>query len=164
MEGFDREAGGELFGETYVVANVGQASRARLESIKRVALDTRPDERFQAAAIGDVDADREQIREVLCDPNIFEKADRGLRVELDQNIDVAGALALATRDGAKQRRVANPAPVQFRLVSPQRGDDLFPINAGVRPRPMLFLTHRGSLFVTRGLDPRVHGLPGQARQ
>src|SRR5689334_17395150 len=55
-----------------------RASRARLESIKRVALHTRSDERLQAAAIGDVDADREQIREVLRDPDIFEKADGGL--------------------------------------------------------------------------------------
>ena len=45
-----------------------------------------------------LDADREQIREVLRDPNIFEKADGGLGVELDQNIDVARALALAARE------------------------------------------------------------------
>jgi hypothetical protein len=115
-------------------------------SIKRVALDTRPDERLQAASIGDVDADREQIREVSRDPDIFEKANGSLGVDLDQNIDVARALALVARDRAEQRRVTNPAPAQFRFVSAQRANDLFSINARERPRPMLNLTHIGSFI------------------
>ena len=53
------------------------------------------------------------------------------------------ALALPARDGAEQCGVANPAPVQFRLVSAQRGDDLFSINADAHPRPTPNLTHRG---------------------
>jgi hypothetical protein len=123
-------------------------ARTLLKSIKRVSLDTRSDERFQAASVGDVDADREQIREVLRDPDVIEKTDGGLGVELDQNIDVARALALASRDRAEQRRVTNPSPSEFLLVSAQRGDDLFSINAGARPRSILNLTHRGS-FIRR---------------
>src|SRR5271157_738828 len=42
--------------------------------------------------------------------------------------------------------MANPAPVQLRLVSPQRGDDLLPVGAGARPRLLLNLTHRSSVF------------------
>jgi hypothetical protein len=56
--------------------------------------------------------------------------------------------------------VTNPEPVQLHFVSPQRGDDLFSINAAARPRLMLNLTHRGSFI----RHPRVHGLPGQTRQ
>src|SRR5712691_8080396 len=77
------------------------ASRAQLESIKRVAFDARPDERLQAAAVGDVNADREQVSEVLRNPDVFEKPDGRLRVELNQNIDVARTLALITCDGAE---------------------------------------------------------------
>ena len=137
-----------------------RASRARLESIKRVALDVRSDERFQAASIGDVDTDREQSREVVSDPNIFEEANRGPGVKLDQNIDVARACGLAARERAEQRRMANPTAVQLRLVSAQRGDDLFPIDAGARPTPVLNLTHRGSFFChpqTRPADPLIAG-------
>jgi|SRR6516164_8647855 len=77
-------------------------SRARLESIKRVALDISPHERLKAAAVGYFDTARKEVREILCNPNVFEKADRRLRAQLDQNIDIAGALALTTRDGAGQ--------------------------------------------------------------
>src|SRR5271166_491135 len=127
------------------------------KSIKRVALDTRPDERLQAAAVGDIDADREQIGEVLRDPDIFEKADEGLWVELDQNINIARALALAACERAEQSRVTNPAQAQFRLVGAQRGNDLFSINA---PRLMLNLTHR-EWFIhhprAQPADPRIAG-------
>jgi hypothetical protein len=78
-------------------------------------------------------------------PTYSKNPDGRLRVELNQNIDVTRTFALAARNGAEQRRVTNPAPVQLRLMSPQRGDDLFPINAGVRPRLMLNLPHRGAL-------------------
>ena len=40
----------------------------------------------------------------------FEKANGGLRVELDQDIDVARALALTACDGTEQLRVTNLAP------------------------------------------------------
>jgi hypothetical protein len=67
------------------------------------------------------------------------RPDGGLRVKLDQDIDVARALAVATRDETEQRGVANPAPMQFGLVSAQRGDDSFPVDAsslaGLMPDP-----------------------------
>jgi hypothetical protein len=53
------------------------------------------------------------------DPDVFEKPDRCLRVQPDQNIDIACALALAAPDAAKQDRVTNPAPVQLCLMSSQ---------------------------------------------
>src|SRR5215470_17710641 len=102
------------------------ASRARLESINRVALDCRPDERLQTAAVGDIDPDREQVREVLRNPDILEKPDRRLRVRLDQDVDVARARARASRNRAEQPRLANPAPAQLSLVSAQRRDEPFP--------------------------------------
>src|SRR5215472_12354691 len=81
------------------------ASRVRSESINRVALDCRPDERLQTAAVGDIDPDREQVREVLRNPDILEKPDRRLRVQLDQDVDVARALR---RLGARRRQLPVP--------------------------------------------------------
>src|SRR6516162_7912584 len=69
----------------------------------------------------------------ICNPDIFKEPDRRLRIQLDQDVDVAGALGLAAGDRAEQRRVANPAPVQLRLVGAQRGDDPFPVDAPIRP-------------------------------
>jgi hypothetical protein len=79
----------------------------------RVALDIQSGERLQAAPVSDVDANREQILNVLGNPDIFEKPDRRLGVQLDQNIDIAPAGALPAREGAEQRRVTNPASAQF---------------------------------------------------
>lgn len=59
-------------------------SRARLESIKRVALDISPHERLKAAAVGYFDTARKEVREILCNPNVFEEADRRLRAQLDK--------------------------------------------------------------------------------
>jgi hypothetical protein len=122
-------------------------SRARLESIKRVALDISPHERLKAAAVGYFDAARKEVREILCNPNVFEEADRRLWVQLDQNIDIAGALALTTRDGAEQRRVTNTVSVQLRLVSPRR--------AMIRSRSMRVcrLASRRSFFIVVDLRP-----------
>ena len=128
--------------------------RPRLESIKRVALDIRPDERLQTATVGDVNADRKQVREILCNPDIFEKADGRLRVELDQNTYVARALGLATRDRAEQRRVTNPAgavPLGERatwkrsLLDPCRR----PPDADAEPRSSSFI-HSSPAGSTRG--------------
>ena len=77
--GFERfRVGGSI--DRHLDSSAGRVS-VSLESIKRVALDARPDERLQAAAVGDIDTSREQIREVLRNPDIFEKPDRRLRVE-----------------------------------------------------------------------------------
>jgi hypothetical protein len=80
---------------------------ALLESIKRVALGTRSDERLQAAAVGDVDAHREQIREVLRDPETFEETDRAWR---SSSIKISMSLvrSLLPRERAKQRSLTNP--------------------------------------------------------
>jgi hypothetical protein len=53
--------------------------------------------------------------------------------------------------------------VQLRLVSPQRGDNRFPVDAAGLARycPSLIVVR---LFVTRGLDPRVHRLRTKSRQ
>jgi hypothetical protein len=48
--------------------------------MESVALDARPGERLKAAAVGDIDADREQIGGVLRDPDVFENADGRLGV------------------------------------------------------------------------------------
>jgi len=44
-----------------------------------VAPDSCSDERLQAAAVGDVDTDREQVREVLPNPDILEQPDSAHR-------------------------------------------------------------------------------------
>ena len=97
-----------MFSRMSVSASRVRLGRVRLESINCVALDVRPDERLQTAAVGDIDTDREEARDVLRNPNIFEKPDWRLRGELDQNIDIARALALGTRDGANNAAWRTP--------------------------------------------------------
>ena len=96
-----------------------------------IVRDTRPDERLQAAAVRDIDADREQVREVLRNPDVFEKPDGRLWVKLDQNIDIATALAVP-RAEPNNAAWPNPRPPQLGLVSSQFGDDLSPIDAVIR--------------------------------
>ena len=92
------------------------ASCARLESINRVALGTRPNDRFQAASIGDVDTCREQVAEILRDADVFEDIDRRGGIELDHDVDVAAPFRLAASDRPKKSRMPNAAPAQFCLV------------------------------------------------
>jgi hypothetical protein len=117
------------------------ASRARLESINRVALDRRPDEGLQPPAVGDIDPGGEQAREVLSN---LDKSKRPTSAWRSNSIKISMSLTRlrSARDGAEQRCVAHPAPTQFGLVSEQHGHDLFSISAGARPGLTLKLTHR----------------------
>src|SRR5258708_37315727 len=112
------------------------ASRARLESINRVALGTRSDDRFQAVLIRDIDMRREEVAEILRDADIFEDTNRRPRVEFDHDVDVATALRLAAGNRAEKSRMPNTAPPQLCLVRLQRGDDPFPNRPIVTPNSM----------------------------
>src|SRR5712691_12610745 len=95
------------------------ASRPRLESIDRVPLGAGPDLRLQAAAIGYIDASREDAGDVLDDRDILEEADLRFGSELDHYIDIALRRCLSTRDRTEQGRMPHTPPAQLLLMRAQ---------------------------------------------
>jgi hypothetical protein len=60
---------------------------------------------FQMAMVGDVDRAREQVLKVLGDIDVFPQSNRGLRRDIDQNVNVAVGAMVAARVRAEQRRM-----------------------------------------------------------
>jgi hypothetical protein len=88
-----------------IVSNIDSASRALLESIHSFSLGGGPNVGFQMAMVGDVDRAREQVLKVLGDIDVFPQSNRGLRRDIDQNVNVAVGAMVAARVRAEQRRM-----------------------------------------------------------
>src|ERR1700683_5202611 len=106
------------------------ASRALLESIHSFSLGGGPNVGFQMAMVGDVDRAREQVLKVLGNIHVFPQSNRGLRRDIDQNVNVAVGAMVAARVRAEQRRMRDATRAQRDLVLPQFGDDFLAVHNG----------------------------------
>src|SRR5579864_2951122 len=106
------------------------ACRARSESIDRLSLGGRPNERFQLSSVRDIDAAGKKIAEILGDRNIFEKADRRIWRDLDHDVDVAVRTLVAARSRPEQRGVRHAARAQGGFVLFQSRQNGLPVHCG----------------------------------
>jgi len=102
---------------------VGKSQRSRQlvsEGIDGVPFSTGPNEPLEAIAVRYIHAIREQAGQILGDADILKHANRSVRRNFDQDVNVAAGLRLATCDRAKQRLVRDSATTEIRLMGTQR--------------------------------------------
>ncbi len=96
-----------------------------LDGIYSVALGARPDVWLESVFLGYIDTDRKQVGKIMGDAHIVEKIYPRTRLELDENIDIAGRRTLAARQRPKKRRMAHTALAKRRGVGAEHFYDMF---------------------------------------
>jgi hypothetical protein len=102
--------------------------------MRRLALRRGADERFQPAAIRNVDAGRKQVGEALRDFDVLEYADGRLGRDLDHDVDVAVRASVAAHPRTEQRGVRDAARAQSGLVGAKRVDDRLSVHGAILTR------------------------------
>ena len=62
---------------------------------------------FEALAVDHVNGLREQTRDEFLDLDVIEDADMGVRIELDEDVDIAVGVIVAASGRAEQRSMAD---------------------------------------------------------
>src|SRR5579884_4089028 len=59
--------------------------------------------KLQRIPVDHIDPPRKQARDILFDPRVCEQIDRSLRIQLDQDVDIAVDASSAAGNGAEER-------------------------------------------------------------
>ena len=87
-----------------------------LEGIYGVALGTGPYVWLETAPVRYVHPGREEIGQVVRDPDIIEQVYRRVRLQFEQNVDVVGRRGTAARQRTEQGRMQDTPVTEFLLM------------------------------------------------
>src|SRR5215469_15895541 len=98
------------------------------EGIEGISRRGGSDVRFQSLLVHDIDRAVEQRRNVFLEAHVIPDPDVSLRINLDQNIDVAVGPIVAARVRTEQSRVTDATRPQGGLVLLELGEDFLTIH------------------------------------